>query len=119
MPQDNPEIMRIAISEHGRQRLKERTDVSDRKLEKMIFKAWTSIEPIPSRWRQKINSRRHDTEFRFYMGMLFCYQKITPNLMLFKTILNNRGRDLEYWSELNKRYYDRNPEPGLAKIDRG
>jgi hypothetical protein len=110
--------MQIQISDHGRQRLKERTDVSDRKLEKLVAKAWASTEPVPDRWRQKFRHSQDGTIFKFCLGTLFIFHVYSENTVCFKTVLSNRGRDIEYWSELNKRHYERHPEEGLKSINK-
>jgi hypothetical protein len=49
-------MLPINISDHARERLKERIGVSERKLERLVLKAWLSKEPLPNHRNQKLHA---------------------------------------------------------------
>lgn len=75
-----PEIL---ISDHGRQRLKERVHVSDRKIVRLVQKAWNSkSQNIPKLKQVEYNTfNKHgfaDRVHREMMGYIFIFAMSPP-----------------------------------------
>jgi hypothetical protein len=80
----------IVITDHARERLKERIAVSDRKMEKLAAKALASREPVaPITNRKVYNSRFYKGRERFVrqlMGKVYIFIRVDNKFVLVTVI---------------------------------
>lgn len=87
--------MKFQITEHAKERLKQRVGVSDRKMIALCEKAWNSTEPIIASKNKftEYNSQTRDQlqhserEHRTIMGFTFIFAKVSGRVRRLITVI--------------------------------
>jgi len=100
----------ILLSDHSKERLRERLGCSDAKMPKLATKAWKSVEPVNP---EDVNeSRRNRAENRKLMGQFWVWVKNGPDMLLVTVMPSStKARNNQELRKLNVKH--------LAEIFRG
>lgn len=82
--------IKIILSDHAKNHLKERLKCKDAKNLKIAKKAWRSKEPLDMREvaNFKFHNKNHDQkEYKKFLGLIFVFSKIVQNTTMLITVM--------------------------------